>query len=105
MTVSYTAKVANAKGFGCFLKLLFRWKGSIYKLVWPDLFFFLASYFSLSFTYRVLLDRDQQIIFEKISTYCEKYGTLIPVSFVLGFYVSFVMGKKVYLSRVLISIR
>lgn len=93
MTVSYTASVANAKGFGCFVKLLFRWKGGIYKLVWPDLFVFLSTYFSLSFAYRVLLDKDQQRIFEKIAIYCEKYGTLIPVSFVLGFYVSFVMGN------------
>jgi len=93
MTVSYTSKVANAKGFGCFLKLLFRWKGSIYKLVWPDLFVFLSAYCCLSFIYRVLLNPDQQRYFEKIALYCEKYGTLIPISFVLGFYVSFVMGR------------
>ena len=93
MTVSYTSKVANAKGFGCFLRLLFWWKGSIYKLVWPDLLVFLSAYCSLSFVYRVLLNPNQQRYFEKISIYCEKYGTLIPISFVLGFYVSFVMGR------------
>ena len=32
-------------------------------------------------------------LFEQISTYCENYGTLIPVSFVLGFYVSIVVGR------------
>jgi hypothetical protein len=33
MTVSYTADVANASGFGCFTKILFRWRGSVYKLI------------------------------------------------------------------------
>lgn len=32
-------------------------------------------------------------VFEKIVRYCEKYGNLIPVSFVLGFYVSIVVGR------------
>ncbi len=33
MTVSYTADVANASGFGCFTKILFRWKASVYKCI------------------------------------------------------------------------
>ncbi|CAL8116070.1 unnamed protein product [Orchesella dallaii] len=93
MTVSYTAEVATCKGFGCFLKLLFRWRGSIYKLVWPDLFLFLGTYFSLSILYRFFLNEEQQLVFAQIVRYCEKYGNLIPVSFVLGFYVSIVVGR------------
>ena len=34
MTISYTGDVANASTFGCFNKILFRWKGSVYKLVY-----------------------------------------------------------------------
>ncbi|ODM95962.1 Bestrophin-2, partial [Orchesella cincta] len=90
---SYTAEVATCKGFGCFLKLLFRWRGSIYKLVWPDLFLFLGTYFSLSILYRFFLNVDQKLVFAQIVRYCEKYGNLIPVSFVLGFYVSIVVGR------------
>jgi len=93
MTVSYTAKVSSAKSFGCFLKLLFRWRGSIYKLVWPDLTVFLIIFFSLSLIYRFVLGEAEQRIFERIAAYCDKYGTLIPVSFVLGFYVSIVVGR------------
>ncbi|XP_011051184.1 PREDICTED: bestrophin-4-like isoform X3 [Acromyrmex echinatior] len=48
MTVSYTAEVATCKGLGCFLKLLLRWRASIYKLVWIDLTLFLSIYYSLS---------------------------------------------------------
>ena len=34
MTVSYTGDVANASGFGCFNKILLKWKGSVYKLIY-----------------------------------------------------------------------
>ncbi|RZF32140.1 hypothetical protein LSTR_LSTR004003 [Laodelphax striatellus] len=93
MTVTYTAEVATCRGFGCFLKLLVRWKGSIYKLVWPDLFAFLVTYYLLNWTYRFCLDEDQKRIFESVSEYCETYSNLIPLSFVLGFYISIIMTR------------
>ena len=34
MTVSYTGDVANASSFGCFNKILLKWKGSVYKLIY-----------------------------------------------------------------------
>ena len=34
MTISYTGDVANASGFGCFNKILIKWKGSVYKLIY-----------------------------------------------------------------------
>lgn len=93
MTVTYTAEVATCRGFGCFLKLLVRWRGSIYKLVWPDLVAFLSLYYSLNLMYRYVLDPDQRKIFESISEYCETYSNLIPLSFVLGFYISVIMTR------------
>ncbi|KAL0271012.1 UNVERIFIED_CONTAM: hypothetical protein PYX00_008258 [Menopon gallinae] len=93
MTVTYTAEVATVKGFGCFLRLLFRWKGSIYKLVWPDLVLFLVLYYALNIMYRFFLDEDQKRIFEIIAEYCETQSNFIPLSFVLGFYVSIVMTR------------
>ncbi|XP_043253560.1 bestrophin-4-like isoform X2 [Colletes gigas] len=93
MTVTYTAEVATCKGLGCFLKLLLRWRASIYKLVWLDLALFLFIYYSLSSIYRLLLDDDQKKIFEAVVAYCNEYSDLIPLSFVLGFYVSIVMTR------------
>ncbi|XP_049777292.1 bestrophin-2-like isoform X2 [Schistocerca cancellata] len=93
MTVTYTGEVATCRGFGCFLKLLLRWRGSIYKLVWPDLMVFLLLYYVLNFTYRFWLNEDQRKIFENITQYCETFNDLIPLSFVLGFYVSIVMQR------------
>lgn len=51
MTVTYTARVANAR-FGGFSKLLLLWRGSIYKLLWRELLCFLGLYLALSAAYR-----------------------------------------------------
>ncbi|XP_012261538.1 bestrophin-4 [Athalia rosae] len=93
MTVTYTAEVASCRGFGCFLKLLLRWRASVYKLVWMDLTAFLMLYYSFSLVYRFLLDETQKLTFEHVVTYCKEYSDLIPLSFVLGFYVSLVMTR------------
>ncbi|XP_029342076.1 bestrophin-1-like [Acyrthosiphon pisum] len=95
MTITYTDQVATCRGLGCFWKLLFRfsWKGSIYKLLWPNLILFTICYFSLSLTYRIILTQSQRDLFEKISLHCQMYTNLIPVSFVLGFYVAVVVGR------------
>ncbi|KAJ6646283.1 Bestrophin-2 [Pseudolycoriella hygida] len=93
MTVTYTAEVATCRGFGCFLKLLFRWRGSIYKLVWLDLACFLFVYYFLNIMYRAVLSDYQKKIFEGVVKYCAAYSNLIPLSFVLGFYVSIVMTR------------
>ncbi|XP_019876312.1 bestrophin-2 isoform X2 [Aethina tumida] len=93
MTVTYTAQVATCKGLGCFLKLLRRWRGSIYKLVWKDLIIYLLLYYILNIIYRLVLNSHWQRVFESVQQYCEHYSSLIPISFVLGFYVSVVMTR------------
>ncbi|XP_036327626.1 bestrophin-2-like [Rhagoletis pomonella] len=93
MTVTYTAEVASCRGFGCFLKLLRRWRGSIYKLIWRDLLAFLTIYYTLSLIYQFLLSERGQKTFENLVHYCNSYGSLIPLSFVLGFYVTVVMQR------------
>ncbi|XP_004442594.1 PREDICTED: bestrophin-2 [Ceratotherium simum simum] len=92
MTVTYTARVANAR-FGGFSQLLLLWRGSIYKLLWRELLFFLGLYMALSATYRFVLTDEQKRYFEKLVIYCDQYASLIPVSFVLGFYVTLVVNR------------
>uniref|UniRef100_A0A8C5QU03 Bestrophin homolog n=1 Tax=Leptobrachium leishanense TaxID=445787 RepID=A0A8C5QU03_9ANUR len=92
MTISYTLKVANAR-FGGFSKLLFRWKGSIYKLLYKEFLVFVALYTLFSATYRLLLREDQKRSFEDVALYCNKYTDLIPISFLLGFYVNLIISR------------
>ncbi|XP_045459613.1 bestrophin-4-like [Melitaea cinxia] len=93
MTVTYTGEVATCRGFGTFLKVLYRWRGSIYKLVWLDLLVFLLSYYILNLIYRLLLNEESKRTFEGVVNYCSFHGNVIPLSFVLGFYVTVVMNR------------
>ncbi|KAG6930307.1 bestrophin 2 [Chelydra serpentina] len=92
MTVTYTARVANAR-LGGFYKLLLLWRGSIYKLLYKEFLAFFATYLGLSLTYRFVLAEDQKRYFEKLVIYCDNYANLIPISFVLGFYVTLVVTR------------
>ncbi|XP_017864066.1 PREDICTED: bestrophin-2 [Drosophila arizonae] len=93
MTVSYTAEVATCRRFGCFWKLLGRWRASIYKLIWADLLAFLIAFYATAFLYRYGLCGQGKRIFEDIVDYCRSYAALIPLSFVLGFYVAIIVER------------
>ncbi|XP_010186632.1 PREDICTED: LOW QUALITY PROTEIN: bestrophin-4-like [Mesitornis unicolor] len=103
MTVSYTLKVANSR-FGGFSKLLFRWKGSIYKLLYKEFIVFVVLYAALSLVYRRLLTEEQKRLYTKVAQYCNRSTDLIPMSFVLGFYVTLIVNRwwSANLSAVLI---
>ncbi|XP_030387313.1 bestrophin-4 [Scaptodrosophila lebanonensis] len=93
MTVSYTAEVATCHQLGCFWKLLARWRASIYKIIWVDLVAFLASFYAMAMLYRFVLEDDSKVIFEDLVEYCHNYGGMIPLSFVLGFYVAIIVDR------------
>ncbi|CAG0904999.1 unnamed protein product [Darwinula stevensoni] len=93
MTVTYTAEVTTVRPFGNFWRMLFRWRGSIYKLVWQDLLVFLAAFYAVNFTYRLGLSRERRLVFEYVSRIFNDFLSLVPMAFVLGFYVSLVMKR------------
>ncbi|XP_021065732.1 bestrophin-1 [Mus pahari] len=92
MTITYTNKVANAR-LGSFSSLLLCWRGSIYKLLYGEFLVFIFLYYSIRGLYRMVLSNDQQLLFEKLALYCDSYIQLIPISFVLGFYVTLVVSR------------
>ncbi|KAJ8406216.1 hypothetical protein AAFF_G00304470 [Aldrovandia affinis] len=92
MTVSYSLEVADAR-FAGFSKLLFRWKGSIYKLLYKEFLIFCVLYCFFSVMYRFFLTPKQQELFELTAMYCDQFTNLIPVSFVLGFYVTLAFNR------------
>ncbi|XP_035709188.1 mucin-12 isoform X3 [Folsomia candida] len=93
MTVSYTGDVANGSSFGCFWKILGRWRGSVYKLIWRELIAYLFLYFTINAMYRLGMTEDQRRIFERVKVYCSKQIESIPMSFVLGFYVTLIVKR------------
>ncbi|XP_066252429.1 bestrophin-3-like [Euwallacea similis] len=93
MTVTYSGEVTTSTTFGIFLKLLLRWKGSIYKMIWADLVVYLTIYYSLNILYLYGLDETRRKHFVGIVTYFSQYGNAIPLSFVLGFFVNVVYNR------------
>ena len=93
MTVTYSDQVATAKGL-TLIKLFFRWKGSVIRLLWKDLLVYLAAYFMLHFIYAYVFNDALQLYFENIVNYAKKYEDIKTLSFVLGFFVQIVMTSK-----------
>ena len=60
MTVTYIQHVLNGGKFGAFLRLLFMWRGSVYKATGINLVIFISLYTMISLLYRYLLSQDEQ---------------------------------------------
>ena len=95
MTVTYIHRVPSAAKIGAFFRLLVIWKGSVMKGIWKDLAVFCVLYSAISLSYRYLMVDDEPVksSFEKICVYMNKFSEFIPISFLLGFYVSQVMVR------------
>uniref|UniRef100_A0A0V0JBM2 Bestrophin homolog n=1 Tax=Schistocephalus solidus TaxID=70667 RepID=A0A0V0JBM2_SCHSO len=93
MSVSYLEDVSQGSGFFILLKLLARWKGSLYKLVWLDLTIYLIIYYLIHIIYRYALSFEQKQTFNTMVVYCEDIAAQLPVSFVLGFFVSGIINR------------
>ncbi|KRZ56592.1 Protein pelota -like protein [Trichinella nativa] len=92
MTVTYSLECSTST-LATFLKLLLRWRGSIYKLMYKEAIIYLTLYTVLSLVYRHGLNEDQRVHFEKLSLFCERSLSFIPLTFILGFYVSMVVTR------------
>ncbi|KJH42945.1 hypothetical protein DICVIV_11047 [Dictyocaulus viviparus] len=97
MTVNYMREAATAR-LGTFLKLLFRWRGSVWKTIWKELAIYLFFYFNLSVFYRFMLKGNSYgVIFELFVTHCRNLsrGAATVLSFALGFYVSQISDRDI----------
>ena len=96
MTVTYIQHTSNS-GFG-FFRILTLWKGSIYKGIWKNLFLYSLIYTVISLFYRFGLrnhqyfSEDFQQGFERWCVYIDVFDNLLPIDFMLGFYVTQVRG-------------
>uniref|UniRef100_A0A915EHT8 Bestrophin homolog n=1 Tax=Ditylenchus dipsaci TaxID=166011 RepID=A0A915EHT8_9BILA len=92
MTITYSLDVASATFVGIH-KLLFRWKGSIWKSIYPEMLAWFTIYIVFSFTYRYVMNKEQRVIFENLCIFFKTYSDYIPITFMLGFYVTAVFGR------------
>ncbi|CAL1540564.1 unnamed protein product [Lymnaea stagnalis] len=92
MTIIYQNRVATTS-LGGFLKLLKTWRGSVYKLVYKELIIFCVLYAFVSLIYRLALTEVQKRYFEQMVIELKAASNVIPLSFILGFYVAFIVER------------
>ena len=75
--------------------LLLRWKGSVYKLLWVDFVSFAAVYAFISVVYRCLLINYPKYRqgFELFCVFCQRFTNSLPITFLIGLYVSAVVER------------
>ncbi|CAD6192082.1 unnamed protein product [Caenorhabditis auriculariae] len=84
MTISYS---------DTFIRLLFRWKGSLWKAIWKHLLLYLLIYYSINVLYRFWMTAEQQAIFLKYVVLFDNWTREIPLTFLLGFYVAMIVRR------------
>ncbi|VDN54528.1 unnamed protein product [Dracunculus medinensis] len=92
MTVKYNLDVSTSRPWTLF-RLLFKWKGSVWKSVSFELTIWLVLYASITIIYRLMLNDDQKKIFERIAHYLDEKLGYIPMDFMLGFFVTSVLNR------------
>ncbi|EYC29436.1 hypothetical protein Y032_0006g2974 [Ancylostoma ceylanicum] len=92
MTVSYNAAVSSVSAF-TFFRLLLRWRGSIWKSILYELLLWIGLYYVVFVIYRYVLTHDAQGKFERVATYCNENLVYIPLTFMLGFFVSIIVDR------------
>ncbi|PIO68824.1 hypothetical protein TELCIR_09375 [Teladorsagia circumcincta] len=70
MTITYTLEVSRARFWG-FAKLLTRWKGSIYRLMYREMTCFLLAYYAVMVVYRYFSDDRMKKLCLQISAYVQ----------------------------------
>ncbi|VDM95763.1 unnamed protein product [Thelazia callipaeda] len=92
MTVTYSADVSTVQ-LTTFGKLMFRWRGSIWKAIYKELALWMIAYACLSMLYYVLLSDAYKRVFEDMRHLFAKYTDVIPITFMLGFFINVVVNR------------
>ncbi|CAG9539780.1 unnamed protein product [Cercopithifilaria johnstoni] len=94
MVISYNLDIPTASIFA-FLKLLFRWKASIWKIVLKELFIWTILYLLVTYYYKSGWFMSQQIesVFARTAVYFGNYLNRSNLIFILGFFVSSVATR------------
>ncbi|XP_054281455.1 bestrophin-2-like [Macrosteles quadrilineatus] len=93
MTVTYTSDVANGGKVVSFSRVLMRWKGSLYKLIWQDLLCYLVLFVAINLIHTYALPPYLQTSLQRVKLYLANNLYTFPVPFVLSFFVENVATK------------
>ncbi|EFP02782.1 hypothetical protein GCK72_001745 [Caenorhabditis remanei] len=93
MTVSYNLDVSSVSFFN-FFRVLFRWRGSVWKSIWSELVIWLIFYYMVMVTYRFALNPEQREEVRKyIENLHENLDNCVPLTFMLAFFVTVIVDR------------
>jgi len=72
--------------------IMCRWRSSLWKLIWRDLMLYTVLFLIIMAIYRSS-DEEKQKTFEKVARWFKDSYTSLPLTFLLGFYVSLVVRR------------
>merc|ERR1711892_915201 len=72
---------------------MFRWRCSLWRLLWRELVAYTLAFLMISMVYRFTLSQDHQMELEKLIRWCRHQSSGLPITFLLGFYVSLVVKR------------
>lgn len=84
MTITYS---------GNFARLLFHWKGSVWKSVWKELMIWLALYYAIRTCLKELAPETYITSIDKLVDIFNGYTIELPIEFMLSFYVSQIITR------------
>ncbi|KAI6214504.1 Bestrophin/UPF0187 family-containing protein [Aphelenchoides besseyi] len=97
MTVAYNLDVSSVKAT-TFFRLIFRWKGSIWKSVLSEVVAWTFVYYIVLVIYRFALSEDQQKTFAYFAQQCNRnLERMVPLTFMLAFFVSIIIDRWKFL--------
>jgi len=73
--------------------ILLRWRSSLWKLTGVQLIVYTLAYLAVSLVYRLALTTDQAVVMDRVIIWMKKHSASLPLTFLLGFYVSLVVKR------------
>jgi len=74
-------------------RVMFRWRCSLWRLLWRELMAYTITFLLISMVYRYTLTQEHQMQLEKLIRWCRLQSSGLPITFLLGFYVSLVVKR------------
>jgi len=74
-------------------RVLCRWRSSLWKLLWRELLVYTLCFLLISMAYRYSFTEEQQMQMEKLVRWSRMHVSGLPITFLLGFYVSLVVKR------------
>ena len=93
--IYYNMYAATNQRWTGMLTLIFRWKQSVFSLIWSDVLLFLLLYYFMLILYRCVLINhpEQRQVFEMICIYADRFNSSISITFLIGFWVSQIVSR------------